>query len=250
MANRSLEFIEFNIVRVSPSGVKVYINGEIDVEKNIFLHQLRNRLYSTFGHEVEEVVVSYLSLYVRFKSNPDIEAVYSLVSESSMSEDLWNKEVFLKFVPVCYEEPFALDMFDVMNYTGLSKEDVIMIHSNKVYYVYFLGFLPGFPYLGGLDNRLHIPRRTTPRTLLPEGSVGIGGSQTGIYPIDSPGGWHIIGRTPLKLFDPNRSDPFLIRAGECIKFFPVDMTEFKLISQKYGSHIKTDKIGLYEVLRQ
>ncbi len=242
--------LEYNIVQVSPFGVKIYVGGEISIEKNVFLHQLRNCIYSDFAGEVEDVIVSYLSLYVRFKSVPDLDALHHLVHESFVLEETLNREVFLKFIPVCYEEPFSMDINDVIGYTGLSREDIIRIHSEKIYYVYFLGFLPGFPYLAGLDNRLHVPRRATPRTLLPEGSVGIGGAQTGIYPVDSPGGWNIIGRTPLKLFDPESPDPFLVKAGECIKFFPIDRKEFDRIFEKHRSYVKVDKVNLFEVLEQ
>lgn len=130
-------------------------------------------------------------------------------------------------IPVCYGGEFGEDLPDVAAHTGLTEEEVIRLHSSKEYNIYMLGFLPGFPYLGGLDERLHTPRLKNPRTRIPAGSVGIGGEQTGIYPLDSPGGWRLIGRTPLKLYDPNREEPFLYQAGDYIRFVPITKEEYE-----------------------
>lgn len=130
-------------------------------------------------------------------------------------------------IPVCYGGEFGEDLPDVAAHAGLSEEEVIRLHSAKEYNIYMLGFLPGFPYLGGLDPRLHTPRLANPRTKIPAGSVGIGGEQTGIYPLDSPGGWRLIGRTPLKLYDPDREEPFLYQAGDYIRFVPITREEYE-----------------------
>jgi KipI family sensor histidine kinase inhibitor len=129
-------------------------------------------------------------------------------------------------VPVCYEEAFAPDMEQVMAHSGLSRQEVIELHTKNPYLVYMLGFLPGFVYLGGMDQRLNTPRLPVPRTKIPAGSVAIGGAQTGIYPVDSPGGWQIIGKTPLALYDPRRYKPVLFKAGDKIKFVPISADEF------------------------
>lgn len=130
-------------------------------------------------------------------------------------------------VPVCYEnEDFSPDLENVSSYTGLSKEEIIKIHSSEDYLIYMMGFLPGFPYLGGMDERLEVPRLETPRTRIPAGSVAIGGKQTGIYPVDSPGGWQIIGRTPLRLFDAERNPSFLYEPGDKIRFVPITRQEY------------------------
>lgn len=129
-------------------------------------------------------------------------------------------------VPVCYGGDYGPDMDTVMNHSGLSEEEVISIHSAHDYLIDMLGFLPGFAYLGGLDPRLHTPRLTVPRTVIEAGSVGIGGTQTGVYPLASPGGWQLIGRTPIKTYDPTREEPILYAAGDYLRFVPISESEF------------------------
>ena len=130
-------------------------------------------------------------------------------------------------IPVCYEDQeFAPDLEKVALHAKLSKEEVIKLHSSSDYLIYMMGFLPGFPYLGGMNPRLETPRLETPRTKIPAGSVAIGGAQTGLYPVESPGGWNIIGRTPLKLFDMKRKPFFLYEAGDKIRFKPITKEEF------------------------
>lgn len=121
-------------------------------------------------------------------------------------------------IPVRYGGPDGPDLADVAALHGLTAAEVVAMHTAVTYTVHMIGFLPGFPYLGGLDPRLATPRRATPRTLVPAGSVGIGGAQTGVYPVDSPGGWHLIGRTPLDLFDVQRAEPALLRLGDRVRF--------------------------------
>lgn len=133
-------------------------------------------------------------------------------------------------IPVCYESPHAPDLEDVARHAGLSPGEVVSIHSAGLYLVYMLGFTPGFPYLGGLDDRIAAPRRATPRTRIPAGSVGIADRQTGIYPQASPGGWNLIGRTPAILFDPARTPPALLSAGLYLRFTPISAAEFEDLS--------------------
>jgi KipI family sensor histidine kinase inhibitor len=143
-------------------------------------------------------------------------------------------------IPVCYGGEFGPDLENVCAHTGLSKEEVISRHTGRDTYCFMLGFTPGFAYLGGMDEALATPRLENPRTVIPAGSVGIAGKQTGIYPIDSPGGWQLIGRTPLAIFDPLRNPPTLVEAGDWVRFEPVDEAEYRAIQA-------AAKTGTYEL---
>jgi KipI family sensor histidine kinase inhibitor len=134
-------------------------------------------------------------------------------------------------IPVCYGGSYGPDLASIAQHAGLSEEEVIQIHSSRDYLIYMLGFLPGFCYLGGLDERIHTPRLANPRIKISAGSVGIGGSQTGIYPLDSPGGWQLMGMTPVKTYDPERETPILVEAGDYIRFVPIDEGEFKRVKE-------------------
>lgn len=135
-------------------------------------------------------------------------------------------------IPVCYGSEFGPDIDTVANTNRLTVSEVIKLHCEPKYLIYMVGFTPGFPFLGGLSEKLHTPRLETPRTLVPEGSVGIANNQTGIYPVASPGGWQLIGRTPIKLFAPRRKNPFLYQAGDRIKFKPISTEEFLRLVEK------------------
>jgi inhibitor of KinA len=133
-------------------------------------------------------------------------------------------------VPVCYDDEFAPDLNDVAQHTGLSHDEIIRRHSDATYRVACVGFTPGFPYLSGLPPELATPRRATPRKEVPAGAVAIGGTQTGVYPRKSPGGWNIIGRTPVRLFDVERESPALFHAGDQVRFRQISLDEFEQFS--------------------
>jgi inhibitor of KinA len=130
-------------------------------------------------------------------------------------------------IPVVYGGEYGPDMEWVARHHSLSVEEVIQLHTGTTYHVYMIGFMPGFPYMGELPESLATPRRETPRTAIPQGSVGIAQRQTGIYPVESPGGWQILGRTPLKLFNPLHSPPALLEMGDMVKFFSIGEEEFE-----------------------
>ncbi|WP_349409772.1 5-oxoprolinase subunit PxpB [Pseudalkalibacillus sp. SCS-8] len=134
-------------------------------------------------------------------------------------------------IPVCYGGELGPDLEEVADHNQLSVDEVIDIHSNGDYLVYMLGFAPGFPYIGGMSEKIATPRRDDPRTSIPAGSVGIAGSQTGVYPIETPGGWQLIGQTPLKLFDLDQDPPTLLEAGDKIRFKPISLSEFKELKE-------------------
>lgn len=129
-------------------------------------------------------------------------------------------------IPVCYGGDFGPDLAAVATHSGLAADKVVALHSGANYLVHAVGFAPGFAYLGRLPEKIHTPRRATPRTSVPAGSVGIGGAQTGVYPLATPGGWNLIGRTPLRLFDAARGEPALLRAGDRVTFCAIAPEEF------------------------
>lgn len=135
-------------------------------------------------------------------------------------------------IPVCYGEAYGPDLGEVAERHGLTPDDVVRLHSGATYRVYMLGFAPGFPYMGGLPEAIATPRRPEPRTAVPAGSVGIGGSQTGIYPLVSPGGWQLIGRTPVRLFDATRSSPALLAVGDVVTFRSIAPNDFTRLAAR------------------
>jgi inhibitor of KinA len=135
-------------------------------------------------------------------------------------------------IPVCYGDEFGPDLEQVALENGLSPDHVVEIHAGAEYLVYMIGFAPGFPYLGGLDSRIWTPRRTSPRQHVPARSVGIAGEQTGIYPLSTPGGWQLIGRTPLQLFRPLNAEPSLLAAGDIVTFMPISRAEYETLLEE------------------
>ncbi|MCQ2557857.1 MAG: 5-oxoprolinase subunit PxpB [Oscillospiraceae bacterium] len=178
-----------------------------------------------------DMIPTYCSLLINY--DPRVILYDALVERLSqlmkmeIAADSGRKRVFE--IPVCYGGELGPDLQIVADHANLSPEEVIRIHTSTDYLIYMLGFLPGFTYLGGLDEQIHTPRLPNPRLLIPAGSVGIGGSQTGIYPLDSPGGWNLIGRTPVKTYDPNRAVPILVEAGDYIRFVSIDRAEYDRI---------------------
>ena len=134
-------------------------------------------------------------------------------------------------VPVCYDDDLGPDLVEVARFADISPDEVVRIHAGATYRVFMLGFVPGFAYMGILDSRIAAPRHPTPRLRVPVGSVGIAGVQTGIYPAETPGGWQLIGRTPLKPFDVSRPAPFLFRAGDAVQFEPIARAEYDRLAE-------------------
>lgn len=135
-------------------------------------------------------------------------------------------------IPVCYGGNYGEDLEWVARTHGMTPDDVVTLHSEAVYRVYMIGFTPGFTYLGGLPEKLHTPRRETPRTLVPAGSVAIGGQQAAVFSVASPSGWHMLGRTPVRTFDVRRDDPFLVGPGDRVRFSPITAAEFDALAAR------------------
>jgi inhibitor of KinA len=193
---------------------------------------------------VVETVPTFRSLMVHYDplvtSRVELEgAIASLLDRESApraAATLWR-------LPVCYEYEFAPDLAEVARLTGLAPDDVVTLHSGAHYHVYMLGFLPGFPYMGDLPAALALPRRADPRVRVPAGSVSIATSLTAIYPYESPGGWHLIGTTPVRLFDIERAPPALLAPGDAVLFEVIDAAAFAAIKAAVGN-------GEYQVTQE
>jgi inhibitor of KinA len=188
-------------------------------------------LHSTPNRSIRNIHPAYSSVLISFDpllTHPDKFVLYvrRLVDRLGDIKVAASREVE---VPVCYDKLLGPDLEFVAHYNGLTTDDVIRHHTSVKYLVYFVGFSPGFPYLGELPDQLKTPRLSTPRVTVPEGSVAIGGNQTGIYPIASPGGWRIIGRTPLKLFNPLRMPPTTLEIGDTVRFKPISVLHYQAL---------------------
>lgn len=200
-----------------------------DVHKKVLA--LDSLIRNKFHYDIIETVISFHSIAVYLRSTTSTDLFMEKISV--LEVDDWDQEQGKTFeIPVCYETDFGPDLEDVAAANNLSVTEVIKIHSAPVYTVQFIGFLPGFPYLSGLDKRLQMLRRPTPRTMVQKGSVGIGGSQTGIYTMDSPGGWHIIGNCPLEFFRPDMEFPVLFNPGDRIRFKAISTDTLREIKEQ------------------
>lgn len=212
------------------TGLAVEFGNSIDETVNAQVTRLNDWLNGAGKLAgIIETIPTYRSVMVVFE--PELlqrwalEAHINTKVESLLTEATEEGGRLIR-VPVCYGGEFGPDLEDVAAHAGLSAADVISRHCLPRYLIYMIGFLPGFPYLGGLDKSIACPRLSAPRTHIPAGSVGIAGEQTGIYPLESPGGWRLIGRTPLTVFSGRRAEPFLFRAGDRLQFVPIDQNTF------------------------
>jgi len=222
------------ILHAGDSCIVVEFGNSIDMEINARVQALRAQIENSPFSGFIETIPTYRSLAVCFNPLIALDGVDKLLlrmaenAESGKTAEE-KKRKFL-IVPTCYEGDFAPDMEKVAANAGISADEVVRRHSSKECYCYMLGFLPGFSYLGGMDSSLETPRLKEPREKIPGGSVGIAGKQTGIYPIDSPGGWNLIGKTPLRMFDPARNPAIFLEAGMWVRFAPIDAAEFERIA--------------------
>lgn len=186
---------------------------------------------------VLDTIIAYNSLLVRFPKNvTDQENIINKLKKIyKASSYLIKQDQFLWQIPVCYDVSFGIDLEEIACKKKCSVADIIKWHTEGDYLVYFLGFQPGFLYLGGLHQNLHVPRKSNPRVRVDKGSVGIGGSQTGIYPQNSSGGWNIIGKSPLNFFNMKASNPCFAKPGDRIQFVAVDLHTFYQIEREVAN---------------
>jgi len=205
---------------------------------NAQVHRTRALIEHRWPPWLQDLVPSFTSLALRL----DIEAEPAAISMAEQwlahhanlldgPDEQVDTQPRLVQIPVCYDAVFGLDLLAMADATGLSVAEIINRHTAPTYRVAMLGFAPGFPYLLGLDPTLATPRLATPRPLLAAGSVGIGGAQTGVYPQAGPGGWRILGRTPLRMFDATRTPPCLAEPGDALRFVAIDHGEFERLAK-------------------
>jgi inhibitor of KinA len=208
------------------------------------LHQrvmaLFHALQSWHDPRIRNLHPGYASLLIDFDPlRLTHDELNSIVQQLAVASDsVVDTRTNVVAIPVCYDIEFGPDLLDVATHTGLSLDEVVRQHSSPTYLVYFLGFSPGFVYLGGLPEALHTPRLETPRPSIVAGSVGIAGSQTGIYPVDSPGGWRLIGRTPVRMFDSEATPPTRLQPGDKLKFSPIDRATFEDLQRAAGAPLR------------
>jgi inhibitor of KinA len=218
------------VVPLGDGALLVTFEAVIDVDMNRSVLSLAAHVRAQRMAGVRDVVPAYASCAVHFDPlRTDVARLESAISaaiDHAARADAPARAASTVHIPVCYGGPFGPDLAAVATFAGVPEEEVVRLHVEREYRVFMIGFLPGFPYLGPVDDRIAAPRRDAPRPVVHRGSVGLAGRQTGVYPIDSPGGWQIIGRTPLALFDPSTSAPARLTPGDSVRFVPIDADEF------------------------
>ena len=237
---------------ISPVGdraISIDFGQVIDPTINRHIRQTIERIKELQLEGIIELVPTYCALLVEYDamlySYSEICNIIEPTLEEGMANTI-NELVTVVEVPTVYGGEFGPDLSFVASHNHLSEDEVISIHSGTDYLVYMLGFIPGFTYLGGMDSRIATPRLSSPRTLIPAGSVGIAGEQTGTYPSDSPGGWQIIGRTPVTMYDMSKAQAALLKAGDYVRYVPIDESEFhriKTLGTDYVPVIREVEVG-------
>lgn len=227
---------------ISPVGdcaISIDFGQVIDPKINRHIRQTIERIQALQLDGIIELVPTYCALLVQYDAMLYSYADMCNIIEPTFSESVTdndNEKVTVIEIPTVYGGEFGPDLAFVASHNNLSEEEVIAIHSGTDYLVYMLGFIPGFTYLGGMDPRIATPRLSSPRTLIPAGSVGIAGEQTGTYPSDSPGGWQIIGRTPVTMYDMSKEQAALLSAGDYVRYVPIDEQEYNRIKALGGDY--------------
>jgi inhibitor of KinA len=238
--NVSMEKSEFKIEisQISEISALIEFGNEIDEDINkkirAFCAYIDGHPFNGFVEYVPYFTsVSVIYDPLKFNSDSPFEIVKTTIEDiiSSLDFSYADKENIVE-IPVCYGGEFGPDLEHVAEINNLTVDEVIKIHSEVRYLVYMIGFAPGFPYLGGMSEKIAAPRRETPRTVIPDGSVGIAGMQTGVYPIETPGGWQLIGRTPIKMFDLNGKTKSLLKSGDIAKFYPISYEEYLRLKEE------------------
>lgn len=217
----------FNLIYKRFSEQAILIEWPAKIGENILkdIISFKNKILIKNIKQILELNDSYNSLLVIYKFEiSDFDTELEILKNIYKSDLLLTDEnPVIWEIPVCYDAFFGLDLEYISQKKNITKSDIIQLHSETLYVVYFIGFLPGFLYLGGLNEKLHISRKPTPRMKIEKGAVAIGGGQTGVYPNESPGGWNIIGNSPINFFDISKDKPCFAKSGDYIQFIPVSI---------------------------
>ena len=218
------------ILHCGDSALIVQFGDAIDRAVNAEVLRLRGHLLAAKPAGIVDLVPTFRSLAIHYDPRLTREARLRDAVDSALRSDArWEHTATVWEVPVCYADAHAPDLAEVAERTGLGRDEVVALHTSVRYYTYMVGFTPGYPYLGDLDARLELPRRRDPRVRVPAGSVCIATTLTAIYPLESPGGWHLIGTTPISVFDARGAAPALFSPGDWIEFAPISPAEFESI---------------------
>lgn len=225
----------YTLQPLGEAAILIDFGNAIDEKVNREVLKIFNSLCHYAHPAITNLVPAYASLAVFYnlmKIQAPVGKIYETLRDElqswiEQSSETDSPDIVLKEVPVCYSPRFAPDLEWIHEEKKIAVEDIIRIHTEKIYRVYMIGFLPGFPYMGTVDDALAVNRKTAPRKRVPAGAVGIAGRQTGIYPMDAPGGWQIIGRTPLKIFDSEKTNPVFFQPGNSVKFYSITEDEFE-----------------------
>jgi antagonist of KipI len=240
----------YKIYSLSESAVTIELGNSIDEMTHRYVMALNEAIQQKKFEGFKETVPAYTTVtvyydawvvYKKTKSSPFNfvkKYIEKLLVDLSLTDKIESETIT---IPVCYEEEFTPDLSFIANKKNISKEEIIRMHSSALYKVYMIGFSPGFPYMGIVHDAIAVPRKDTPRAMVEAGSVGIAGKQTGIYSFNTPGGWQIIGRTPVKLFDTERELPSLLKPGDTIQFQPISSEEF--YKQQQNSSLKIHELN-------
>tara|TARA_R110002074_G_scaffold88123_2_gene194303 strand:+ start:3454 stop:4185 length:732 start_codon:yes stop_codon:yes gene_type:complete len=243
--------MEFELRYAQYNSFSILIEWPAIIDKNVLndILNFKNSIKKNNVKHKAEVINTYSSILVIYNLTIDNinDEILELKTLYNSKNKFQNTHPLIWEIPVCYDDEFGVDLDSFSKEKKLSKPEIISCHSEAIYTVYFIGFLPGFLYLGGLDSKLFLDRKTLPNLNVKKGSVAIGGQQTGIYPQDSPGGWHIIGNSPIELFNANENPPCLINVGDKVKFISVDKQDYLDIQKSvYRFNYQLKSINTYD----
>ncbi|KRN27807.1 5-oxoprolinase subunit PxpB [Liquorilactobacillus mali] len=219
--------IEYDCVPVGEQTILIHFEEKIDITENLIIHKLTKIISNKIPY-ITAVTPAYCSIMINFDVfkitfREIVEQLKTVINNFDFSQEDARAKIIE--VPVCYDREFAIDIEEIASFAHMSIANLIELHSKVNYFIYMLGFMPYYPYLGTTPDRIGMPRLESPRAKVPAGSVALAGKQAGIYPVESPGGWRIIGRTPIELYNP-RNPRTRYEAGDYLHFYPISKTDF------------------------